>query len=98
MPAQALTLLNNGIVGGLARAMAARLSGESGSEVASFVRRAWLLAYSRDADDDEVQLAVQFIEGAEATHRKAGAADAHAAALEEFCMGLMNTTEFIYAN
>jgi mono/diheme cytochrome c family protein len=98
VPAQALTLLNNGIVGGLARAMAERLSGEAGSDAASFVRRAWLFAYSRDAEDGEVQLAVQFIEGAEAAHRKAGAADAHAAALEEFCMGLMNTTEFIYSN
>jgi hypothetical protein len=98
VPAQALTLLNNGIVGGLARAMAERLSGEAGSDAALFVRRAWLLAYSRDADDGEVQLAVQFIEGAEAAHRKAGAADARAAALEEFCMGLMNTTEFIYSN
>jgi hypothetical protein len=78
--------------------MAERLSGEAGSDAALFVRRAWLLAYSRDADDDEVQLAVQFIEEAEAAHRKAGTAEARAAALEEFCMGLMNTTEFIYAN
>ncbi len=98
VPAQALTLLNNGIVGGLARSMAGRLSLEAGSEVALFVKRAWLLAYSRDADDVEVQLALEFIEGAEAAHRKAGTADAHAAALEEFCMGIMNTTEFIYTN
>ena len=54
VPAQALTLLNNGIVGGLARVMAERLSGEAGADGASFVRRAWLLAYSRDADDGEV--------------------------------------------
>jgi hypothetical protein len=98
VPAQALTLLNNGIVGGLARSMAGRLSLEAGSEVALFVKRAWLLAYSRDADDGEVQLALDFIEGAEAAHRKSGATDAHAAALVEFCMGIMNTTEFIYTN
>jgi hypothetical protein len=37
-------------------------------------------------------------EEAEAARARSGATDAHAAALEEFCMGIMNTTEFIYTN
>ena len=98
VPTQALTLLNNRIVGEQARAMAGRLSLEAGSEVALFVKRAWLLAYSRNASESELKLAVQFIEEAEAARAKSGATDAHAAALVEFCMGIMNTTEFIYTN
>jgi hypothetical protein len=45
-----------------------------------------------------LQLALEFIAGAEAAHASAGAADAHATALVEFCLALMNTTEFIYTN
>ena len=98
MPTQALTLLNNRIVGEQARAMAGRLTREAGGNVGSFVKRAWLLAYSRAASESELKLAVKFIEEAEAARARSGATDAHAAALEEFCMGIMNTTEFIYTN
>ena len=98
VPAQALTLLNNRIVGEQARAMAGRLTRDAGSNVESFVKRAWLVAYSRDANEGELKIAVQFIAGAEAAHKKSGATDAHATALVEFCMGVMNTTEFIYTN
>ncbi len=98
VPAQALTLLNNRIVGGQARAMAGRLTREAGSHVESFVKQAWLLAYSRHADEGELKTALQFIAEAEAAHRKSGAADPHPTALVEFCIGIMNTTEFIYTN
>jgi mono/diheme cytochrome c family protein len=98
VPAQALTLLNNHIVGGQARAMAGRLTHEAGSNLESLVKRAWLLAYSRDAEEGELKLALQFIAGAEASHIKTGAADPHTAALVEFCISVMNTTEFIYTN
>ena len=98
VPAQALTLLNNRIVGEQARAMAERLTRESGADLKSLVNRAWLFAYSRKADEAELRLALQFIIRAKAVHRQAGAKDAHASALTEFCIGVMNTTEFIYAN
>ena len=78
--------------------MAGRLTRDAGSNVESFVKRAWLVAYSRDANEGELKIAVQFIAGAEAAHKKSGATDAHATALVEFCMGVMNTTEFIYTN
>lgn len=98
VPAQALTLLNNRIVGEQARAMAERLTRESGADLKSFVNRAWLLAYSRKADEAELNLSLQFITRAKAVHQQAGVKDAHASALTEFCIGVMNTTEFIYAN
>ena len=98
VPAQALTLLNNRIVDESARAMAQRLTRDAGNTMDLFVKRAWLLAYSRDPSDDELQLALQFIAKAEASHRKAGKTNAHDAALVEFCVGVLNTTEFIYTN
>jgi hypothetical protein len=98
VPAQALTLLNNRIVGESARAMAGRLTRDAGNTMDSFVKRAWLLAYSRDPSDDELQLALQFIAKAEASHRRTGKTNAHDAALVEFCVGVLNTTEFIYTN
>lgn len=98
VPAQALTLLNNRIVGERARAMAGQLTRDVGNNVDSFVKRAWLLAYSRNPSEDELQLARQFIARAEASHGMTGAKDAHAIALVEFCVGVLNTTEFIYTN
>lgn len=97
VPAQALTLLNNRIVGEQARAMAGRLSLGAGNRE-SFVQRAWLLAYSRAANEGELRLALEFIARAEAAHLNSGATDARTAALVEFCIGVMNTTEFIYTN
>jgi hypothetical protein len=98
VPGQALTLMNNSIVGEQARAMAERLNREAGADVAACVRQAWLLAYSRHANAVEVNLAMRFIAESEAVHLKKGTVDPHAAALTEFCLGIMNTTEFIYAN
>ena len=98
VPTQALTLLNNRIVGEQARAMAGRLMRGSGDDVEKFVRQAWLLAYSRTASEAELHLALKFIAVAEDTKTKAGKPDARRAALVEFCAGVMNTTEFIYTN
>ena len=98
VPAQALTLLNNFAVAEQAKAMAERLTRDAGPDVEKCVRRAWLAAYSREASDAELKLASRFIAEAEAAHGKQGPAAARAAALFEFCLGIMNTTEFIYAN
>jgi hypothetical protein len=98
VPAQALTLLNNRMVAGLARAMAERITREAGANPAPFVKQAWLLAYSRPVNDAESASALKFIGEAEARHGRSGRQDAHAAALEDFCMGIINSTEFIYTN
>ena len=98
VPSQALTLLNNRIVGEQARAMVERLTREVGNDVEKFVRQAWLLSYSRTVSEDELTLALSFIANAEDAKSRAGKPDAHRAALVDFCMGVLNTTEFIYAN
>jgi hypothetical protein len=49
-------------------------------------------------NDAESALALKFIGEAEARHGRSGRQDAHAAALEDFCMGIINSTEFIYTN
>ena len=92
VPTQALTLLNNRIVGEQARAMAERILSDGGPDAESFVKRAWLLGYSRTASRAEVRLSRDFIASSEAAHTKVGDNDAHATALREFCLGLMNTT------
>ena len=95
VPAQALTLLNNRIVNRLAMEMSQRLVREAGVELSRCIRLAWKLAYCREASDSEMQLSLQFIATSEATHRTRGAEDPRTAALFEFCLGLMNTSEFI---
>ena len=98
VPTQALTLLNNRIVGEQARAMAEHLTREAGNDVEELVRLAWLRSYSRPVSEVELKLALNFLAVAEDAKTKAGKPDARRAALVEFCMGLMNTTEFIYTN
>jgi len=71
---------------------------ETRADVDAFVKRAWLLAYSRTVSHAELRLARDFIAASEAAHTKAGTADARATALREFCLSVMNTTEFIYSN
>lgn len=98
VPAQALTLMNNGIVMLQSQAMAGRLMHDAGRDWESIVKRAWLLAYSRTPTRAEARMAREFITAAQAAHAAAGAAAARGTALREFCLALMNTTEFIYSN
>lgn len=98
VPAQALTLMNNGIVMLQSQAMAGRLMHDAGRDLESIVKRAWLLAYSRTPTRAEARMAREFITAAQAAHAAAGAAAARSTALREFCLALMNTTEFIYSN
>ena len=98
VPAQALTLLNNRIVGEQAGAMAKRLRRESGAELEALVKRAWLLSFNRRPDEAELQIALRFISKAEKEHKQSGSGDPRLSALVDFCMGIMNTTEFVYSN
>ena len=98
VPAQALTLMNNGIVVQQSQAMAARLVHDAGGDWESIVKRAWLLAYNRTPTHTEERMAREFITAAQAAHAPAGVAVAQSTALREFCLALMNTTEFIYSN
>jgi hypothetical protein len=88
VPAQALTLLNNRTVNNQAAAMATRLASEAGGNPEKQVRFAWLLAYSREVNPAELDFALRFLTESKDSNT----------ALIEFCLGLINTTEFIHAN
>ncbi|MBI1900428.1 MAG: DUF1553 domain-containing protein [Planctomycetia bacterium] len=82
-PLQALALLNNKFMEQSAKKFAERLKREAGDDAAAQVRRAYLLAFSRPAAEDEVQFGTKFI----AEH-----------GLAEFCLVLFNASEFLYVD
>jgi hypothetical protein len=95
IPAQALTLFNNPLVAIQAEAMSQRLMREAGPDPIAQVRLAWLLALSRRVSDPELQLAIEFLGDAETVHQGRGTTDPRTTALTEFCLGLINSSEFI---
>jgi hypothetical protein len=82
-PLQALTLLNNKFTEHCAARFADRLKSESPGDSAAQVRRAYMLAFSRQPDDDEVAFAARHV----ADH-----------GLAEFCLVLFNANEFMYVD
>ena len=80
-PLQALALMNNALVFSLADDFAVRMQREAGETTAAQVKLVWLVAYGRDADEPEVQLATRFV-------------DAHG--LPSFCRVILNSNEFLY--
>jgi uncharacterized small protein (DUF1192 family) len=82
-PLQALALLNNKLMEHAAQKFAERLKREAGDDAAAQVRRAYLLAFSRPAAEDEVQFGTKFI-------AERG--------LAEFCLVIFNASEFLYVD
>jgi hypothetical protein len=83
-PSQALALMNHSFAIDMADALAARVMEEAGQEdVASQVKRAFVLAFGREPDLAERTAAVAFIE-------KHG--------LRAFCRAILNSSELIYVN
>ena len=80
-PLQALNLLNSGFMMQQAGFLAERLEKEAGQDVNAQVRRAFALAFQREADRREVEAAAKLI-------REAG--------LPVFCRALLNANEFVY--
>lgn len=97
VPTQALTLMNNRIVLEQAKAMAERLVNETAGDLDALVQQAWMRAYSRKVSRVEQRWALKFIATSEASHAGQEPKERRAAALTELCLGLMNTTEFIYS-
>ena len=81
-----------------AKAMALRLIKESGNDLEACIHQAWLLAYSRQVGNQELKAALKFITESELAHMDKHTTAPRTSALTEFCLGIMNTTEFIYAN
>jgi hypothetical protein len=96
VPTQALALLNNRLVHEQAKAFAQRLLAETDGNHAAVAALAWQYAYGRAIDDEERRKVVQFLEAR--CHAAAATGLAHPAcrAVEEFCLALFNTNEFIY--
>jgi Protein of unknown function (DUF1553) len=92
---QALILLNGPFLQEQSRALAARLLRES-SDPAELVRRAYLLALARPARPGELTLAQQFLAEQARLLRRGSPRDAHALAVTDFCLALLNRNDFLY--
>ena len=80
-PLQALNLLNSSFMVQQAGFFAERLEKEAGTDTDAQVRRAFALAFQRDAERDELKASVKLI-------REQG--------LAAFCRALLNANEFVY--
>jgi hypothetical protein len=82
-PLQALSLLNNAFMERNAEKWAERLRREAEKDVPGQIARAYRLAFGRDATSEEIQFGVRFA----AQH-----------GLNQFCLVLFNTNEFLYVD
>jgi hypothetical protein len=82
-PIQALSLSNNGFMEKCAESFAARVRREAGDTLDRQIDRAWRLALARTATDRERQLAREFV-------ARQG--------LEQLCLVLYNTNEFLFVD
>jgi hypothetical protein len=102
VPTQALTLLNNRTFKEQAAAFADRLLKEANSDPAAIAELAWKYAYSRTIRPDEKQRMVEFIHSTadaaagEKDSQGAPKSDGLKSAVEEMCLAVFNTNEFIY--
>jgi hypothetical protein len=95
VPNQALTLMNNRTIRQQAAAFADRLLRESRGDPSAIPARAWTLAYGRHITPEEYETVEDFLR----TRIQASADDSDDAtrtAIEELCLALFNTNEFIY--
>jgi Protein of unknown function (DUF1553)/Protein of unknown function (DUF1549) len=88
---QALMLLNEKLYTQLAKQFAERVRNEVGNDRDAFVERAYLLALSRPATNEERSAAERFFE---TQSKKIGANEA----LADFCHALLNLNEFVYVD
>jgi hypothetical protein len=82
-PLQALALLNNPFMLNAAQKFAERLDREAGQDVASRIGRAYRLVYGRAASEAEAAAASQFVA---------------AYGWRDFCLVLLNSSEFVYVD
>jgi hypothetical protein len=110
---QALTLLNSADTLSHARALAGRLWMQSQGDVAKAASLAWTLVFARSITESESQRAIGFLHSREAEWTKSKAATAaqptavaadatmppaRGAAWVEWCLALLNASEFVYVD
>jgi mono/diheme cytochrome c family protein len=99
---QSLMLMNSEFVLGQASAMAARVKADAKSDpneppARQAARRAWQLAYLRDANEEELNAAAQFVAAQITELQQAKTAGDHQlAALTSLCQQLLSSNEFLY--
>jgi len=95
VPNQALTLLNNRSIKEQAAAFADRLLRETEGHSAAIAALAWRYAYGRTITEEERHKVAAFIRSQD---KSTGDESANALkrAVEELCLALFNTNEFIY--
>ncbi len=89
-PAQSLNMLNGEFLHAQAEQFAERLRQEAATREAQ-VARGWQLAFSRDAQAEEVDSSLEWMSGWQARHNL----DDHAT-LKYFCLYLLNLNEFLF--
>jgi mono/diheme cytochrome c family protein len=95
VPNQALTLLNNRTIQEQAAAFANRLLREAKGDLREAAALAWRYAYGRTITSEERQQTAEFLQTRQqASTLESGARDR--SAVEELCLALFNTNEFIY--
>ena len=82
-PIQALSLSNNAFMEKCAEQFAARVRREAGDDVGRQVEHAWRLAFARSPNERERRVARSFV-------ARQG--------LDQFCLVLFNTNEFLFIN
>jgi hypothetical protein len=90
VPNQALTLLNNRTIREQAGAFAERLLRETDGSPEALAARAWRYVYGRTMSDDERREVVAFLRG------RNQATETWKTAVEDLCVALFNTNEFLY--
>ncbi|HEY4312149.1 MAG TPA: PSD1 and planctomycete cytochrome C domain-containing protein [Pirellulales bacterium] len=99
---QALLLLNNAQVREAARALAASIAEPAGTNQDApwndAVRRAYLVALSRQPTAEEAADAAQFLEDQSKLYAADGQAEKRLAALADFCQVLFGLNEFVYVD
>jgi hypothetical protein len=93
---QALALLNSAFARDIAVKLAARARPTAETTLDEAIRRAYQIALSRPASDDELQMMTAFIE--QQTASRGGAANGPELALRDFCHLLLCTNEFVYVD
>jgi hypothetical protein len=90
-PGQALGMLNGDFLNEQSERLAGRVSEEVGEDPAQQVRRAVELALLRTASDKEVQRGIDLMAALREQHRLTAAQ-----ALQQYCLMICNSNEFIY--
>jgi hypothetical protein len=93
MPLQALALFNSEFVLERARSLAGRLQ-RSHTDESARVHSAYLLAWGREPDENELKIAEQFLEMQASEYQSQ--LDARARSWTDFCQMLLASNEFLY--